>query len=104
MHVEHPERAVLIAIATAGRQLVAVGENGIVAIGGVDGTSWDQVLTPVSVSLTAVAFATDRIGWAVGHSGVILATRDAGRSWQQQLAGRQKLALFKAGDAIAPAD
>jgi photosystem II stability/assembly factor-like uncharacterized protein len=104
VHVAHPEREVLIAITTVGRQLVAVGENGIVAVGGVDGASWDQVLTPVSVTLTAVAFATDRIGWAVGHSGVILATRDAGQSWQQQLDGRQILALLKAGDASAPVD
>jgi photosystem II stability/assembly factor-like uncharacterized protein len=101
MHVAHPERAVLIAITTVGRQLVAVGESGIVAIGGVDGASWDQILTPVSVTLTTVAFATDRIGWAVGHSGVILVTRDAGQSWQRQLDGRQILALLGAG-ASAP--
>jgi photosystem II stability/assembly factor-like uncharacterized protein len=104
MQVAHPEKAVLVAITTAGRQLVAVGENGIVAIGGVDGTSWEQVLTPVSVTLTAVAFATDRIGWAVGHSGVILVTHDAGQSWQRQLDGRQILALLKEGDAGAPVD
>jgi photosystem II stability/assembly factor-like uncharacterized protein len=34
--------------------------------------------------LTAVSFADDRHGWAVGHWGAILATADGGETWQSQ--------------------
>src|SRR5262249_27260926 len=46
-----------------------------------------QSPVPVSSDLTAVHFATDRKGWAVGHDGVILHTEDGGLTWTLQLDG-----------------
>jgi photosystem II stability/assembly factor-like uncharacterized protein len=64
------------------------------------------VPSPTSVTLTAVRFADDQQGWAVGHGGVVLATQDGGESWQMQLDGRQAAQLLlqdaqAAGDARA---
>jgi photosystem II stability/assembly factor-like uncharacterized protein len=39
---------------------------------------------PVNVTLTAVAFADARNGWAVGHDATILHTVDGGQSWTLQ--------------------
>jgi photosystem II stability/assembly factor-like uncharacterized protein len=38
----------------------------------------------MDVTLTAVSFVDDRQGWAVGHWGVVLATRDGGETWTVQ--------------------
>jgi hypothetical protein len=38
------------------------------------GRQWRQASVPVSVTLTAVSFATPQLGWAVGHAGVVLHT------------------------------
>lgn len=89
MSVSHAERAVLIDLARAGERLVAVGERGLVLLSDDHGQRWRQVAVPVSVSLTAVQFADAQHGWALGHAGVVLATRDAGETWQVQLSGLQ---------------
>jgi photosystem II stability/assembly factor-like uncharacterized protein len=39
---------------------------------------------PADATLTSVAFADDRHGWAVGHWGVVLATDDGGETWRLQ--------------------
>lgn len=88
----HPDQAVLLAVARAGSRLVAVGERGLIDLSDDDGRTWRQARSPVSVTLTAVTFATPRIGWAVGHSGAILTTRDGGEIWQSQFDGRELLA------------
>jgi photosystem II stability/assembly factor-like uncharacterized protein len=43
---------------------------------------------PVQTDLTAVQFPTDTIGWAVGHDGVVLQSKDGGLSWIHQTDGR----------------
>jgi photosystem II stability/assembly factor-like uncharacterized protein len=53
------------------------------------GQQWRQASVPVSVSLTGICFADAANGWAVGHRGVILATRDGGAHWTRQLDGVQ---------------
>ena len=92
---------VMLGVAQAGKRLVAVGERGIVLVSDDDAVSWRQVATPVSVTLTAVRFADDRYGYAVGHSGTVLATVDGGASWIRVLDGRQaaqiSLVAAKAG-------
>lgn len=85
----HGARKLLTDIAQAGNRLVAVGEAGLALFSDDDGKTWRQAPTPTSVMLTSVSFATDKAGWAVGHDGVILATRDGGSTWQRQLDGRQ---------------
>jgi len=84
----HADQAVLIGIAPAGHRLVAVGERGIVLLSDDGGSTWRQAQVPVSVALTAVSFATEKIGWAVGHGGAILRSDDGGEHWTTQLDGR----------------
>src|SRR5690242_1880703 len=43
---------------------------------------------PLGSDLTAVAYASAEIGWAVGTNGSIVKTVDGGRSWTVQAAGR----------------
>jgi photosystem II stability/assembly factor-like uncharacterized protein len=71
-----------------------------------DGAHWQQVATPVSVSLIAVRFADERHGMAVGHGGTVLTSDDGGRSWTRRLDGRRIAELLLAeakarGDAVA---
>ena len=82
-------RSVLIGVTRAGPRLVAVGERGHILTSENQGRSWQQAHVPVRVTLTAVYFADARIGWAVGHSGVILQSIDGGLNWHKQLDGGQ---------------
>lgn len=92
--VRQPEKAALLDGARAGRRIVAVGEHGVVALSDNEGASWRQARSvPTSASLTAVRFADERTGWAVGHGGVVLVTQDGGESWQLQTDGRRLAAL-----------
>ncbi|MFX9023723.1 photosystem I reaction center subunit IV, partial [Acinetobacter baumannii] len=45
---------VLLSVARAGERLVAVGERGTIVRSDDQGQSWQQVASPVSVSLTRV--------------------------------------------------
>lgn len=42
---------------------------------------------PVDLLLTAVDFVNEKLGWAVGHDGAVLMTKDGGQSWKKQLDG-----------------
>lgn len=87
-------KGMLLGIATAGeRRLVAVGERGIIVYSDDNGARWKQAAVPVSVSLTAVRFASKDQGWAVGHDGVILHSRDGGETWEKQFDGNDANAL-----------
>lgn len=86
---QHAESAVMLAVASAGARLVAVGERGIILLSDDQGKSWRQTPAPVSVALTAVHFPDAQHGWAVGHGGVVLATSDGGITWRKQLDGLQ---------------
>lgn len=77
--------AVMVSVASAGRRAVAVGESGLVIFSDDGGSRWTQAQVPVSVTLTAVCFASERLGWAAGHSGVILSTTDGGANWGMQM-------------------
>jgi photosystem II stability/assembly factor-like uncharacterized protein len=79
----------LVSIARAGARLVAVGEHGVIVYSDDFGTHWVQADVPVNVTLTCVSFATPLLGWAAGHSGVVLHTGDGGKTWQMQLNGIQ---------------
>ncbi len=83
LQVAHAERGLLLDVATAGAQAVAVGGFGSI-MQSQDGMTWKQVASPVDVALTSVRFADDRNGWAVGHDAVILHTTDGGASWKIQ--------------------
>ncbi|WP_186510709.1 WD40/YVTN/BNR-like repeat-containing protein [Caenimonas sedimenti] len=91
--VQQPGRAVLLAAASTGTRLVAVGERGVVALSDDGGKQWRQVPVPTSVSLTAVRFGDGGRGVAVGHGGIVLTSQDSGASWQRRLDGRQAATL-----------
>jgi photosystem II stability/assembly factor-like uncharacterized protein len=73
----------LLGVTCAGDTLVAVGDRGNILLS-TDGKTWKQVTVPVNVTLTAVAFADARNGWAVGHDATILHTVDGGQNWTLQ--------------------
>jgi photosystem II stability/assembly factor-like uncharacterized protein len=94
--------AAMLAVARAGRRLVAGGERGVVLLSDDDGATWRQARTPVRTSLTALQFVDDRHGWAVGHLGVVLHSADGGASWTKQLDGLRLGPLFgRAGSDLA---
>jgi photosystem II stability/assembly factor-like uncharacterized protein len=87
--VRDPKGVFLVAVASAGNRVVAVGEEGVIIYSDDNGQSWTQAEVPVSVNLTCVRFATPLQGWAAGHFGVILGTTDGGKTWQTLLNGLQ---------------
>lgn len=87
--------ATLLSVTRAGSRMVAVGERGIVILSDDDGGNWRQAKVPVSVTLTAVAFPTERQGWAVGHYGVVLHSADGGETWTRQLDGNTAARMYR---------
>ena len=81
------------ASAVAGARLLAAGARGHIVYSDDQGATWQQARVPVSADLTALHFANAKLGWAVGHEGVVLNTRDGGATWQLQLDGRRANAL-----------
>jgi photosystem II stability/assembly factor-like uncharacterized protein len=65
------------------------------------GASWTSFSTGVSIPLTALTFADEQHGWAVGALGTILTTGDGGRTWQRQRSGGIRAAILA---LIAQAD
>lgn len=96
--------SMMTAVARAGDALVAVGERGLILRSADSGRHWVQARVPVSVLLTGVRFATPRRGWAVGHSGTVLATSDGGMSWTVQLDGARAARLVQRAAGQAGGD
>ena len=101
--------AAMLAVTRAGARLVAVGERGTVLLSDDHGQHWQQAAVPVQVTLTCVAFADERHGWAAGHLGTILHSDDGGQTWRKQLDGIAAAASVAeaaraSGDAAALAD
>jgi photosystem II stability/assembly factor-like uncharacterized protein len=107
--------SLMLAVARAGGRLVAVGERGFIALSDDAGITWTQASAELSVNLTSVEFLDERRGWAGGHEGVLLGTRDGGKSWSVVFDGvqaaRQAMALAeedieaaRAALALSPED
>ena len=101
--------AAMLAVTRAGARLVAVGERGTVLLSDDHGQHWQQAAVPVQVTLTCVAFADERHGWAAGHLGTILHSDDGGQTWRKQLDGIAAAASVAeaaraSGDAAALTD
>lgn len=77
-------RLLLIAAASAGKRVIAVGEHGYVVYSDDQGKTWLRGKTPRRAMLTAVTFVDPTHGWAVGHDGQILASDDGGATWTEQ--------------------
>ena len=82
-----PPESLLLDIALAGERMVAVGEYGRIVFSDDDGMNWSEAPSPTRQMLTTVFFTSARQGWAAGHDGLILQTRDGGDSWQLQRDG-----------------
>lgn len=91
--------AMLSGVAQAGGRIVAVGARGVIAVSVNEGRTWEQVGSPVSSDLVAVQFVDAEHGWATGHDGVVLGSRDGGRSWKKLTDGRQVIQQMKASYA-----
>src|SRR4026207_2359612 len=64
-----PDRIILLDIDKSGERLVAVGERGFVLYSDDDGKTWTARPTPVTRTLTGVAFKDPQTGVAGGHGG-----------------------------------
>ena len=75
-------QASMLGAAKAGKRIVAVGDRGTILLSDDLGRHYRQAKSvPVSSLLTDVFFVDERVGWAVGHWGVILKTTDGGETW-----------------------
>lgn len=80
--------ALLLGVTRAGKRIVAVGEYGNIVLSDDDGATWHQAKdVSTTVTLTAVHFADDKRGWAVGHDTLIMHTEDGGETWVKQFGG-----------------
>jgi photosystem II stability/assembly factor-like uncharacterized protein len=75
------DRIILMDIAQAGERLVAVGERGFALLSDDAGKTWKPIETPVTRTLTGVAFKDAKVGIAVGHNGSLVRTEDGGETW-----------------------
>jgi len=96
-------KSLLNGVALAGTRVVAVGWRGHVVYSDDRGESWAQAPVPVSSDLVAVHFPSPRLGWAVGHNGVVLHSTDGGATWTKQLDGRAAAELMQRTYAGRPA-
>jgi photosystem II stability/assembly factor-like uncharacterized protein len=81
--VAHASQASMLAAAWAGKRAVAVGAHGVVLLSDDQGKSWRQARkVPLDVMLTAVSFISEQEGWAAGHAGTVLHTKDGGEQWE----------------------
>lgn len=84
--IESPKapQSLTLDIAHTGKRLVAVGERGHILYSDDSGRNWIQARVPTRQMLTALTFADEQHGWAVGHDALILATHDGGATWVRQ--------------------
>ena len=78
MMTEKALTSMLLDIAAAGDNLVAVGERGHILYSEDSGETWVQARVPVSTMLTRVFFISPELGWAVGHDGDVLVSPEGG--------------------------
>lgn len=76
-------KGLMLGVTNSGKHLFVVGDRGTVLVSN-NSRDWAQVQTPVRSALTAVDFADESTGYAVGHDAVILKTSDGGKTWELQ--------------------
>lgn len=82
--VEVPTREHLVRVAAAGPKVLAVGLGGTVLRADHPQGPWERVPVPVFGWLAGVALSPSGAGLAVGAEGVLLRTRDFGRTWGRE--------------------
>ncbi len=82
------------ALAVQGRHCWIAGTPGTRVLHTADaGRSWSLGVTGQNLPIRGLAFVDERIGWAVGELGTILATSDGGKTWRKQLGGGERAAF-----------
>ncbi len=76
------DRAAFAAFARVGDAVIAVGERGVIARLSDAKGSWVTQRLPTNRNFTAVAAHSEGLVVAVGHSGMIFVSADAGVNWQ----------------------
>ena len=77
------DHSLLLDVCSVDGMLAAAGERGHILLSTDQGKSWTQAAVPTRTTLTAIHFFDARLGWAAGHDGIILRTRDGGRTWER---------------------
>jgi photosystem II stability/assembly factor-like uncharacterized protein len=76
-------KSLVLQATQVGQRLVTAGEHGHILLSDDQGKNWRQAQSvPTTTTLTALSFIDDKQGWAVGHGGVIIATKDGGENWR----------------------
>ncbi len=94
-------------VACFGKHVWVAGRPGTIMLHSADqGTSWEIQRTGQPLPIHGLHFLDDKIGWAVGEFGSVLATQDGGKTWKVQRRGGQRAALLfvHARAAGLPAD
>ena len=78
------------------QQAVVVGDRGqILVTHGTYKNLWAPRDSKTTEMLTSVSFIDDKHGWAAGHGGIIIHTKDGGENWEvQRESSPQNLPLF----------
>jgi len=87
IQTESAQASLLLDAATSGDRILVAGEQGHILFSDDQGSSWTHADVPVSLAITAVAFASPGKAWAAAHDGVLLQSTDNGASWQTKLTG-----------------
>ncbi len=83
------------AVAAHGPHCWIAGNPGTCVFHSADGgQTWDTFRTEQRIPLRGLSFIDENRGWAVGSLGMILATRDGGRTWRVQRSGGNRAALL----------
>ena len=93
-------------------RIFTVGEYGHILYTDDQGGNWQQSDVPTIVTLNAIdfpdinAYSSTKVGWAVGHDGVVLKTKNHGVTWHKQLDGFSinQLVVDKAQQLLAEAE
>jgi photosystem II stability/assembly factor-like uncharacterized protein len=81
------DKAPLFVVRKFGDRYFAAGDRGHIIFSDDYGETWTQANVPVRSTLLDVFFVNDKLGWAVGHEGVILHSSDGGLNWELQYDG-----------------
>jgi photosystem II stability/assembly factor-like uncharacterized protein len=77
----------LLDAVTDGKRVLVAGEQGHILYSDDDGSAWTHAQVPMSLAITAVAYAGAHNAWAAAHDGVLLRSTDYGQTWQTNLTG-----------------
>ena len=84
---EFADKAPLFVVRKFGDRYFSAGARGHIIFSDDNGETWTQASVPVRSTLLDIFFLNDKLGWAVGHEGVILHSSDGGLNWELQYDG-----------------